>query len=206
MNTLELRRVTAGIGWALHALVFEYADGSRQGRVLDNGGRDMDLSDEAIISRGGGGRWETIDAGDYIVRVCGFNSASIHYLSHGITLIFASGREICFTSIHTPWERGSFSFDVPQPGLLRDVRFRFGRCIDIEHLTSTMHLPITRNTAALLPRDLKKTLLLVLGIGNKLDNHLDGLHIGSDVWWKSLRMLRGFDLHSPHTENTSLPS
>lgn len=199
MSSQELRRVIAGVGWAVHALVFEFADGSRVGRLLHNNGLEMDLGDESISTRCWV-RWQDVQKGDYIVRVSGNGTVNPTYLCHSITLDFASGREITFRSTHTPWRSGDmFSFHVPQPGLLRKVRFQWGQCTGIDHIETTAHLPIMKNAANLrqLPAHVKEQLQFILWVVREIDAERikDGMRpVGSDIWWRALGFLTGFDI------------
>ena len=67
-----LRQVIAGVGWATHALVFEYWDGSRCGTLLNVHNQEQGLFDEHswhenVVTHGG--RWLDVEPGEEIVRI-----------------------------------------------------------------------------------------------------------------------------------------
>jgi hypothetical protein len=85
-----LKRVKACIGWAIHGLLMEFADGTRVGYVVDL----ASIRDDAAIAKRNGGDWVDIDAGDYVTNVQGFHLSRNCFLCHTLHLKMASGRTI----------------------------------------------------------------------------------------------------------------
>ena len=163
----------------------------------------MELTDESMLKRDWQDKWYNFRAGDYIVRLTGRNCrGDPGYLCHEITLTFASGAKVLFNTLGGPilWQGGALSFDVPQPGLLQDIRFdRHGNCVGVDFCVTSIHLPISRKTCQcqLLPDDLEKRLESIVAVTKEFDQlrRSEGKPgFGEDVWWKIFGTLRGFDL------------
>lgn len=202
----QLRRVTAGIGWAVHALIFEFDDGRRTGRILSNSGMEMSLTDESIRHREADRNWIDVERGDYVVRVRGRNLSTREYLCHEVTLDFASGQSVTFKSRYNPWrgnDNETFSYDVPHhEALLRDPIFEAGRCTGLQVVRTSVHRPITQEGASLLPKPIQDRIELVLLVANRVDADRaenGGAAVGTDVWWTALGMIKGMDMlpHAP---------
>uniref|UniRef100_A0A7S4HWF1 Uncharacterized protein n=1 Tax=Odontella aurita TaxID=265563 RepID=A0A7S4HWF1_9STRA len=158
----------------------------------------MDLSDESILERCEHNDWYTLDRGDYIVRVHGNSLTGYQYLCHSITFVFASGQEITFESHHMPWKGSDFSFEIHQPGLVQNLEFKHGSCVDVDIVHTTAHLPIVRGSYPKLLAHQQENLRLVLLVAKEIDRgrtQRGEQIIGADVWWRMLeKMLTGFDL------------
>jgi hypothetical protein len=193
-----LKRVTACVGWAVHGLVLEFANGCRTGRVLANNQREMGLSDAAITSRRvvttihnnnnkkngedtNSSCWIDIDPGDEIIRVTGFNLVHQRYLCHSIVFHLRSGKCIRFFGHLEGWRGTEFRFDVPlpQPGVLREVQFGRGRVLGLDFVETTLHLPIRKELVPTYPTELQ-WFIRKLVVGEETSS------IPEDVWFSRI--------------------
>ena len=170
-HNLFLRRIVAGVGYAVHSLVFEAVNGTRSGYNLHNHGHRLGFTDEELQSRGAY-EWIYVAEGDeegdneqeheheqqltapqrqrrpniptdYIVEVTGYDTTNGLFLCSGITLVFASGRSFTFNSFDDGWRGRPFAYRVEQPGLLTSIDFNGdGRCSGITSVRTTIHLPL----------------------------------------------------------------
>ena len=91
----RVARVCGAAGGAVHGLCFESPCGSRWGSFLENSTEPVDLEDDAALVRRGG-RWETLEPSEHIVRVEG-RASTMGYLCAQLVLRTSSAREITFS-------------------------------------------------------------------------------------------------------------
>lgn len=195
-----ISRVCICGGWATHGFIVELQDGTRRGILLQNNGDTMPIwNSQHIISRGGS--WVDLRVpGDYLVRVSGNHlRPESPYLCHTLRLEFASGQVIQFASQHSPWRGEEFQFNLGQDHLLyvNELRFRGGRCTGFSGVSTSLHLPLSKQNAAYLQRIYKKQLLLIMEIAQRQENDRSAAGekaLGSDAWWKVLSFLKGYEL------------
>jgi hypothetical protein len=190
---LLIRRVVAGIGWAVHSLVFESGPKNnirRWGYNLHNNGMELSLNDNDLASRFAR-RWVAIAPGDYIVKVEGHQSTS-EYLCHDIRLHLASGKEIRFESTHGAWQGPAFSFDLaPQETtMLRGLDFGMQQCNRLFQgvfvQRTSIHTPFCKRTLKFLPQDVQDTVTVIQLCVNRAS-------LSSDIGWNILEMLHPLD-------------
>eukprot|EP00545_Synedropsis_sp_CCMP1620_P013848 CAMPEP_0119016622 /NCGR_PEP_ID=MMETSP1176-20130426/13848_1 /TAXON_ID=265551 /ORGANISM="Synedropsis recta cf, Strain CCMP1620" /LENGTH=341 /DNA_ID=CAMNT_0006970105 /DNA_START=110 /DNA_END=1135 /DNA_ORIENTATION=- len=206
---LFLKRIRAMTGWAVHGLVFEFVDETRAGYIVGPSGRlkrhptdrytkEIHLSDRNIQRRGGASDWVSIEPGDYIVEITGFDLAQERqYLCHSITLTFASGRIIDFSSDNETWKGQPFQFRTSNNNLLPFMPiFYDGGCHGMTSLQTSINLPFTRQNAQFYPN--RDALLNLLKVFNRIDSQHLEKSLGKDVWWHILEMLHSRDLAPYH--------
>jgi len=191
------------VGWAVHGLIFEYLNGKRQGCLLvDFGDRlSLDLSDKNIERRSGVG-WTEIEYGDYIVGMHGdqLKDPNLIWFCHSVTLEFASGRSIRYSSLHEAWKGEPFSYVVPQPCLVYRITFKHEQNQDMLGLVTSMHLPLSRANMTHLPRRQKEAAIDVLTIAKQVDESRASVGqkpLGEDLWWHILGFIRAWELGPP---------
>jgi hypothetical protein len=191
---LLIRRVVAGIGWAVHSLVFESGPENnvrRWGYNLDNNGKDLSLKDNDLASRGARS-WATITPGDYIVKVEGHQSTSGLYLCHDIRLHLASGKEIRFESTHGAWQGPVFTFDLAphETTMLRGLDFGMQQCNRLFQgvfvQRTSIHTPFCKRTLKFLPQQAQDTVTAIQLCVNRAG-------LSSDIGWNILEMLPPLD-------------
>ena len=94
----QLRRIGAGVGLLVHGLIFEFENGIRKGCLLDDDCTKMDICDDDACKKRRV-KWQSVEAGDSIFRVCGYGSIPIKtklYLCHSVTFTTRLGRTITF--------------------------------------------------------------------------------------------------------------
>ena len=140
---MELRQLGGGAGWALHALVLDFADGHRSGQVLANDGGKMGTADSAFFSRGG--RWTAVPPGAYVVDVSGAHLArgTPAYLCYEITFTLENAERISFSAHHAEWRGEPFRYELPPDTRLSGVRFAGGRCVGIDTVALVLPPDIT---------------------------------------------------------------
>ena len=130
-----IRRITVGWGWAIHAVVFEFGDGRRSGRLLANNDVPMDLTDTNLKQRGGE-NWKVIDNDDTIINVSGHSLTGNSYLCYDLNFITAKGKTISFTAEQAKWKGKPFTFKIEDHQILSGIHFAGGSCIGITTLVS----------------------------------------------------------------------
>lgn len=207
-NDFFIKRVTAGVGWAVHGVVFEYWNGKRQGSLLiDFGDRqNMTLTDKNLEKRNCVG-WTDIEYGDYIVGMHGnyLKNRRLLWFCHSMTLEFASGKSITYASNHQEWKGKPFSYSVPKNCLVFRIAFKNDQAEDMLGLVTSLHLPLSRTNIAYLPPEHKNVANAVLLIAKRVDYSRVSngeKPLGEDVWWHILGFIRAWEL-SPTTRNNS---
>ena len=116
------------VGWAVSALVFQWADGTRTGFAYTNSMEPLPLhSGPGGIEAAGGGPTQSasIAAGEFVTSVSGLNSRS-SYPGQRVTLHFSTGRTVTIEGVHRAWDDSSFSATVPAGHTLRRLFFDKG--------------------------------------------------------------------------------
>jgi hypothetical protein len=204
MQQCFIRRVTACVGWAIHGLIFEFADGKRQGTLMVNpGDRPMKLNDKNLSDRACVG-WTDIEYGDYIVGMHGDSLGNNvqSWFCYSLVLTFASGKTLRYEANHEAWRGSPFSFDVPMttPCFVTRISFKHDQNEDMLGMVTSIHLPMSQKTFAHLPLEQKKAVEDVLEIGKQIDCKLENSGrkpMGDDVWWLILSFLRAWELLPP---------
>lgn len=178
-----LKRVKACIGWAIHGLLMEFADGTRVGYVVDL----ASIHDDVAIAKRNGGDWVDIDVGDYVTNVQGCHLSRNCFLCHTLQLKMASGRTIAFESKHTPWKGEPFSYSLPPNALLSHVSFQEGNCVGVTAVEAYLHLPIASpNRVRNLQAPLQKHFHFLQLVAHRVDYNLQKKEVckplGRDIW------------------------
>lgn len=178
-----LKRVKACIGWALHGLLMEFANGTRVGYVVDL----PSIRDDEAIAKRNGGDWVDIDMGDYVTNVQGFHLSRNCFLCHTLQLKMASGRTIAFESKHAPWKGEPFSYSLPPNALLSHVSFKEGKCVGVTAAEAYLHLPIASpNRVRNLQVPLQKHFQFLQLVAHRVDSNLQKKEmckaLGRDIW------------------------
>mmetsp|Transcript_26056 Transcript_26056/g.104268 ORF Transcript_26056/g.104268 Transcript_26056/m.104268 type:complete len:234 (-) Transcript_26056:875-1576(-) len=127
-SCLMVRRICAGVGWAVHGLVLEFVDGSRGGVMFENDGSPALLDDASLARRGNG--WTDVAPGDVVTRIEGRLLAprTPQYFCHAVSLTFRSGRVVAYEGEQPAWRGdafGPFVLDRPDaPSLFVHVAMR----------------------------------------------------------------------------------
>lgn len=183
-KVLMLKRIRACIGWAVHGLLFEFLDDRRVGHVSDV---EWLHDDEAIAGRRPTD-WVDIEPGDYVRKVHGFNLLRACFLCHTIHIEMASGRTISFVSNHEPWKGAPFAYELPENSLLHYVSFRYGRCIGLTAVETSMHLPIhSLQRVRTLPKTCQDNYRFLQLLSGRIDcDNVNRGHrpLGRDLWGK----------------------
>mmetsp|Transcript_34074 Transcript_34074/g.85831 ORF Transcript_34074/g.85831 Transcript_34074/m.85831 type:complete len:231 (-) Transcript_34074:166-858(-) len=122
VTSLEPRRrlvaVAFGVGWAVHACVLRFADGTLKGSCMQNDGMPVPLELEGLASCGrlqhsnaGGIRWRELAPEEYVVHVSGRCTRS-QYLCQSITFHLDSGRTIEGAGSQQRWASEPFQHPV----------------------------------------------------------------------------------------------
>lgn len=199
---LFLKRVTACIGWAVHGIVFEFADNTRVGCILDGFAEvRLDLTDENIQKRLGV-EWQNVDYGDYIVGIHGnrLHNTSLLWMCHTVVLEFRSGKTIRFEARQEPWRGQPFAYQVPQPSLVYRITFRHEQRQDMRGLITTIHLPLTVANMEHLPLQNKRALERLLGVLREIDTSRESngrKALSDDLWWNILGWIRAWEMPVP---------
>lgn len=200
----KLVSVCACVGWAVHGVVFVFDNGQRGGVLLSNSAYTMPLDDMSIMSRSECHWAHVTTRGDFIVRVSGNQLANsgVRFLCHRLDLEFASGQTMSFASKYIPWKGERFSYLVNQPFLVTKLNFeRDVGCVGFDGLQTSIHLPVEKSTAAHLPPECKKRILLLLLIAQRSDNERCAFGekgVNEEIWWSMiLSYLNGYDLSTP---------
>jgi hypothetical protein len=181
---LQLSRINISTGWAIHEVVFEYADGHRSGTLMENDGQWMDLSDINLQARWA--RWYSVDEGDYITIVSGFSTANHRYICHSLRIEFAHDtRPIDVVAGQPDWKGSKFTHNLTTTELTTGLRQMRGNPV-FETVRTSIHLPLDRATFDLLPRECQQQYHLIT---SELHDRL-----GEDLEMKILGFLRGYDL------------
>jgi len=126
----QLASITAATGWAITALVFTWADGSRSGFAHSH--KMVRLPLDAKLWHGHGSTViRDVQPGEYVTRLSGVNSraedlGNSAYPAQRIALSMSSGRVIRIDGTHRGWDGSSFEADVPASQVLRALSFRNG--------------------------------------------------------------------------------
>ena len=120
-----------GEGWLIHAIVFEFADGSRHGTCLNNSGEAMELTDENLAERQV--RWQLVQPEERVTRIRGMNSlqqlasgeggGGSGYLCWGIDVMLSSGRILVGAGSRRDLIGSMYNFRVPTGETLKELRF-----------------------------------------------------------------------------------
>lgn len=204
-NEHLLQRFTVCYWDAIHGVVFEFRDGRRAGILLNNDGNSMDLRNNLIIARGGGGndrvnvrnKWVNVAPGDYIVKVSGNHLVNVHdFLCHKLVFEFASGNIFSFTADNENLSGRPFSYEVEQPFLVTGLDFCRGthddRRATLHHLLGIrtwVHLPVVRANAPHFPGYIKN------GINFLLLTARRRAELPAEISENILEFLQGYDIH-----------
>ena len=128
--------VAVGAGPAVHAVVYTaVAPRTRRGVVLDDDGRPLSLGDAACQARLTA--FQSIDAGDRVVRVCGYGLQSGAGLCHCLCLRLASGRAFCVAGSDLSRRGPAFDYACPPGCAVVSLRFSGGTCQGIDVAATT---------------------------------------------------------------------
>ena len=183
-----LKCIRAGVGWAVHAIVLEFVDGTRKGLCLTNEGRRLPLHDAyAIQSRSN--LTEPVDYGDYIVQISGQYTSNHTYICHSITFSMDSGKNISFVARHVPWTGRPFQMDIPRPMMVVDLTVLFEN-LTISVTQNSLCMPLSSSdNAQFLPPVVKKSLMECILLLNRVHSGMT-----TDICWEILSFLNGYNL------------
>jgi len=165
----QLVGVHAGCGWALHGLVFEFADGFMSGSVKSNGNQELlteDPKNNLLHLRQRGCKHHAVNEGERIVKVTGFHLNHANYLCSAITLHMQNAapgivdRKISCISNYAGWKGDAFEFDVAEFQALYKVNFTHGVCTGITTTPVNMWSPTTHSSFPKEYKEAVRTLLL----------------------------------------------
>lgn len=195
------RLFLTAIGACRHAdldgIIFQYADGCREGVVLETHSEGnplrRDLMEKVPWT------WHDVEFGDYVCEVRGFHLKASNCLCHTLEFKFHSGRTLKFEGPPERMRGEVFAYDIPHRCLPFMLSFQRGQCKGVVGLRTSIHLPLSCSNAAYFPY--KQRLLGLLLVAQRLDANMQahgGSVLGRDVWWHILGFLRGLDLN-PYT-------
>lgn len=169
-SIFQVRKIGHGVGFAVHGLLFQLADGSRVGTVLLNEDPDVNkpmnlYDDDALAERGI--TWVDLEAGDQINAVYGHASLR-GYLAYDVTLTFHSGRAPLELTPSGPgtmrrkhvWcdSTRTFRWDA-EPGChVVGLSFKHGTCIAAAYAPSHQSYTQEDDSAAIAVRNAPYTL------------------------------------------------
>eukprot|EP00193_Tetraselmis_chui_P007446 CAMPEP_0177758840 /NCGR_PEP_ID=MMETSP0491_2-20121128/4405_1 /TAXON_ID=63592 /ORGANISM="Tetraselmis chuii, Strain PLY429" /LENGTH=249 /DNA_ID=CAMNT_0019274613 /DNA_START=27 /DNA_END=776 /DNA_ORIENTATION=+ len=136
----RLEAIALGRGWAVHAIVLRYADGTLTGSCMENDGTPVPLEESALAasnrvrkSDNGDVLWHRLEPEEYVTAVSGTYTQS-QYLCHRIAFRLSSGRVISCVATNNTWV-STLHFELPVPsadaggrllGILWDSGFKSG--------------------------------------------------------------------------------
>ena len=130
--------VAIGAGPAVHAVVYTaVAPRTRRGVVLDEDGRPLSLGDAACQARLTA--FQSIEAGDRVVRVCGYGLRAGAGLCHCLCLRFASGRAFCVAGADLAGRGPAFDYACPPGCAVIALRFGGGTCRGLDVAATTLY-------------------------------------------------------------------
>lgn len=192
-----LKCIHCGVGWAVHAIILEFVDGTRKGLCLANSGRRLPLNDDYKI-KNRINVTEEVDYGDYIIQISGQHTINHAYFCHSITFTMHSGKNISFASTHTPWSSRSFHTDIPKMMMVVNVDSIF-REITISVVQNSLCMPLSSpDNAKFLPRVLKRSLMKYILLLNLVHSGMRMVYC-----WEILSYLNGYDILPDTSTNTS---
>lgn len=202
-----LKRIIAGSNdEVIHSLVFEFVSGERRGLCLDENNEPLSVLDDANIQSRIGSDWTSIEYGDYIVEISGFNLDRDEFLCHSVTLQFKSGNEVPFISTNKATKGTPFNYTVPKSSLVTNLVFLFGSMHAIGVKTTSVHLPLMKENMALLPKAYKRSIMHLFLIFKRflvVDNQNEpssNLLLPYEIGWKIISFLCGYHLHDEKPE------
>ena len=142
VEAYQLVAVKWHAGWAINALVFVWADGSRTGFAYNGAMEAVDLSDTGLRSIGANSGVEPVLGGEFVTSVSGLSSHSA-YPGNRVVLTLNTGRSITIEGEHRAWDGDAFVATVPAGYSLRGVVFASGRFHSLDttaEAASTMRL------------------------------------------------------------------
>eukprot|EP00930_Biecheleria_cincta_P067929 TRINITY_DN548_c1_g2_i1.p1 TRINITY_DN548_c1_g2~~TRINITY_DN548_c1_g2_i1.p1 ORF type:complete len:1108 (+),score=152.38 TRINITY_DN548_c1_g2_i1:117-3440(+) len=126
----QVCRIGCGVGYVIHGFIFEFDDGSRVGRFLEDNQEVMDIHDDQNLQKRKL-RWQDVEPGDFIVRVSG-KHCRMGYLAGSITFHTHAGRIIeFFGKRHIKFTK-DYCFDASPEHFVCNVLFSDGHCTGIE--------------------------------------------------------------------------
>ena len=130
--------VAIGAGPAVHAVVYTaVAPRTRRGVVLDEDGRPLSLGDAACQARLTA--FQSIEAGDRVVRVCGYGLRAGAGLCHCLCLRLASGRAFCVAGADLAGRGPAFDYACPPGCAVIALRFGGGTCRGLDVAATTLY-------------------------------------------------------------------
>jgi hypothetical protein len=105
--------------------------------VLDEDGRPLSLGDAACQARLTA--FQSIEAGDRVVRVCGYGLRAGAGLCHCLCLRFASGRAFCVAGSDVSRRGPAFDYASPPGCAVIALRFGGGTCRGLDVAATTLY-------------------------------------------------------------------
>jgi hypothetical protein len=208
-RSLLLHRVCAGWGWAVHGTVFDFCDGNRTGRILQNSGADISIHMPSHCRERlrftAGWRACTCRAagkairGDRIVKVSGhaLHTSAPRYLCYDLELQLESGSSIYYSGENAGWRGAPFEF-VPSPtSVVRNLIFENGTVAGLVTVQSSLFLALSPQHHHLLPPAIRARVLFILNVFDQINRQRTRRAlptVSNDVWLLILSKFRGLDL------------